>query len=141
VSETYISTTAAEIRLAREVALKSIGAAADTAVQVYLVESTSTRRGGEREYVRAQNMQEARLLAESFLGYVSAYPFVEKVWAVWEPDFTLTVAVADDDLEQELHLRALFVELVSRTSDISRGDLEVVPTADEPEDAELLFSR
>jgi hypothetical protein len=136
-----VATGARDLRIAREVALKATGAAADTSVQILLVTATSGLAGGERERVRIQDLAEAKSLVDSFLDHTKSDPILRKLWVRWEPDFAVTVIVNDNSLDEELRLRALFIDLASRLSDPSRGDLYVLPASDEPEDAELIFSR
>jgi hypothetical protein len=136
-----VATGAPELRIAREVALKATGAAADTAVQILLVTATSEVHGGERERVRIQDLAEATSLVDTFLDHIKSDQLVHELWVRWEPDFAVTVVVNDDSLDEELRLRAVFIDLASRLSDPSRGDLYVLPAPYEPEDAELIFSR
>ena len=137
------STTMGTLTWLNPALLQSEPRAADIPVRVLVLASSASTDSPQkaRERVQAQDELEARRLASRFVERLRDDPTVEQVWAQWERDFTLTAVVNDDSLENELRLRATFIELAAGLTDPSLGELDVLPPPCEPEDAELIFSR
>jgi hypothetical protein len=93
-----------------------------------------------RDLVRAENLTEAQRLVDHFVQRAKAEPWVEEIWVDWA-DFVVWVVSKTDDLDDELRLRAAFIDLASTLSEPGRGDLYVF--ADQPDSgtAELIYTR
>jgi hypothetical protein len=135
-----LAATSEGIGIDLESILESARSSADDPMGVHL-DPVSTGAGEKaRERVQIENRAEAEHLAAQFLGHAQDDPNVLQIWVDWD-SFVVTAIVADDNLESELRVRAVFVELASNLSDPERGDLDVIRAPHEPEDAELLYSR
>lgn len=95
-----------------------------------------------RDRLKAGDLIELEDVASAFAEHAARRPFVQEVWASGDHD-EITVVASEHDLDQELHLHAIFIDLATSTlSDPARGELTVVTAPWEPEDnTKLLFRR
>jgi hypothetical protein len=94
-----------------------------------------------RGHVRAVDESQTRLVVEAFVDRVSDDDFVREVWVSERPPMEVIARVAERDLDQELRLHAVFVDLTSELDDPSLGDLTLIVTPLETDDAKLVHSK
>jgi hypothetical protein len=92
-----------------------------------------------RKLMLDEVITERRDLATNFARRAASRGDVREVWLnTVEPEFVVSVITDDLDLERDLELRALFIDLLRLTGDVSFGDLEIHPQSEGvPEEARI----
>lgn len=92
-----------------------------------------------RLQLRTATRIEQQDLARRFAMCMGEFPYVQAVWASWDPELMLTVVVSERDMKDELRLFVAFRRLARDLSDPTTGDLSIVLEGFEPDGEDRLY--
>jgi len=122
------SATAEEFRLDPEFVLGSPWIGADKPVQMTVVFTAATSGLSlqeARKRVHRADVAEQRTVAERFAARTTEIDAEAQVWALFGPEFVVTVVTERQELDYELTLHAIFVDLARDMRNVAAGDLMI----------------